>query len=85
MSSVWLDADAPTTLGHSKHESPTLFRIQVGICQDEEALVLLEPDILFQVFEDLTCMELLHFSVSSNTRGDYLFALELREILLYLI
>ena len=41
MPGVRLDADAPRTLGHAENEGPAVLRIEVGIGQHEEALVLL--------------------------------------------
>ncbi len=43
---VALNANAPTLLSHAKHKSPTVLRIQVGIGQHKEALVLTQLNVL---------------------------------------
>lgn len=82
VSSVALDADAPALLGHSEDESPTVLRVQIGIGQYEEALILLQLHIVFEVLKDLPCMELLHPCVASHPCLYHSSPLQLREVLL---
>ena len=46
VASVALDAYPPALLSHSEDEGPALFWVQVGIREDQEALVLLQFDII---------------------------------------
>lgn len=70
MPCIALNANSPTLLRHSKDKRPAVLRVQVGICEHEEALVLLELNIRFQVVKYLTSVELFHFCVWSDTRLD---------------
>lgn len=46
MPCIRLDADAPAALGHAKDEGPAVLRVKVGVRQDEQALVVPQPQIL---------------------------------------
>ena len=70
MPCVTLNANSPTLLCHSKDKRPAVLRVQVGICKHEEALVLLQLNIRFQVVKYLTSVELLHFCVRSDSSLD---------------
>ena len=72
MPRVALNANSPTLLRHSKDKCPAIFRVEVGIRQHKQALVLLQLNIGFQVIKNLTSVELLHFSVGSHTCLHYL-------------
>ena len=63
VSRVGLDADSPRLLGHTKYERPTILGIEVSVGQHQQALVLLEPQVLLQVFEYLASVILLDFGV----------------------
>ena len=66
VSCIALDADSPALLGHSEHKGPALFGVEISIGQNEQALMLTQFDVLFEVFEDLTSMKLLYLGISSN-------------------
>ena len=66
MPSIALNANTPALLRHTEDEGPAVLGIQVGIGQHEQALILLQLDIGFQVVEYLARMELFHFSVWSH-------------------
>lgn len=82
---VALDANTPALLRHTEDESPAVLRVQVGVRQHEQALVLLQQHVVFQILEDLPCVELLHASVASDPRLHYASPLQLREVLLDVI
>ena len=73
MSCITLDANSPRLLGHSEYKSPSFFWIKVGVCQDQETLVLFQTDILFKIIENQTSMKLSNISVRSNSRLYYTF------------
>ena len=74
MPRVRLDADAPGLLCHAEHEGPAVLRIQVGIGQHEQALVVAEFDVLFKIIENLPRMELFDPCVWPDTRlNNFLF------------
>tara|TARA_B110000285_G_C14848415_1_gene478778 strand:+ start:312 stop:551 length:240 start_codon:yes stop_codon:yes gene_type:complete len=68
MPSITLNANSPTLFSHPKNESPTLFRVQISVGQNKEALILLEFEVVLEIFKELPCMELLDLSVSSYPR-----------------
>ena len=79
MSGIALDTNAPTLFGHSKHECPSIFWVQVSIGKDQKTLVLFKIDILFQVFENLPSMILLRFRVLADSCGYNALALEIAQ------
>ena len=81
MPGVALDANSPTLLRHTEDEGPAVFGVEICISKHKQALVLLQLNIRFQVVEDLTSMELLHFSIRSNPSLNYLLPLEYGETL----
>lgn len=68
---VALDADSPALLGHTEDKGPTVLRVQVGVREHEQALVLLEQHVVFQVLEYLPSVELLHSSVATHSCLNY--------------
>ena len=44
---ITLDTNSPRLLCHSKDECPTILGVQICVGQDQEALILLELDVLF--------------------------------------
>ena len=65
--SVALDADSPALLGHTEHEGPAVLRVEVGVGEHEQALVLLELHVVFEVLEYLPGVELLHAGVAAHS------------------
>lgn len=63
VSGVGLDADPPAALGHTEDKSPSVLRVQVGVRQYEQALVLPQPQIILQILKYLPGVVLLHFGV----------------------
>ena len=68
MPSITLNANSPTLFSHPKNESPTLFRVQISVGQNKEALILLEFEVVLEIFKELPSVELLDLSVSSYPR-----------------
>ena len=73
---VTLNANPPALLSHSKHESPPVLRVQVSIREHEEALVILKFNVLFQVIEDMSSVELFHLCVWPHSSADDFLLLE---------
>lgn len=67
---VGLDADAPAALGHPEDERPPVLRVQVGVRQHEQALVLPQPQIILQILKYLPGVVLLHFGVRADAGRD---------------
>ena len=67
---VGLDADAPAALGHPEDEGPPVLRVQVGVRQHEQALVLPQPQIILQILKYLRGVVLLHFGVRADAGRD---------------
>ena len=70
VASVRLDADAPAALGHAEDERPAVLRVQVGVRQHEQALVLPQPQIILQILKYLPGVVLLHFGVRADAGRD---------------
>ena len=68
VSSVALNTYTPALFRHPKYESPTLFRIQISICEHQQTLILPQFDILFQIIKNLTCMKLLNLCIGTHSR-----------------
>ena len=60
VSGIALYADPPALLGHAKHKGPALFRIQVGVRQHQQTLVLLQANVFLQVVKQLAGVKLPH-------------------------
>ena len=80
MSRITLNTNSPTLLGHAKHERPALLWVQIGICEHQQALILVEVDILLQIVEDLACVELANLGVRPNSRLDNFLLVENAQI-----
>ena len=63
---VRLDADAPTALGHAKHKCPPVLRVQIGVRQHKQTLVLTQLQVLLKVFKYLARVELLDLGVRAH-------------------
>lgn len=85
VASVALDTNPLALLGHSKYESPPVLGIQVGICQDQQALVLFQDQILFQVLKYHASMKLLDTGIIPDSSVHYTFPFQLREVLFDMI
>lgn len=81
MTRIALNTDAPTLLGHAEDEGPAVFRVQVGVRQHEQALVLIKFHVVFQILENVASVELLHASVTTYTRLHYASPFQLGQIL----
>ena len=79
VASITLDTDPPALLGHAENESPSLLGIKVSVSQHQEALVLPQLKILFEVFKYLTSMELFNFGVPPDPSLYNSFLFELIE------
>ena len=77
MASVALDTYAPALLRHSKHECPAFFWVEVSIGEDQQALVVAQLDVLFEVIKDLSCVELLYPCVRPGSCCHYTLSLKL--------
>jgi hypothetical protein len=67
VSGIALNTNSPALLGHAENEGPSLLRVEVGIRQHQEALILAKLYILLEVFENLASVELFHFSVTADS------------------
>ena len=67
MPRVRLDADAPGLFSHAEHEGPAVFRIEVGIGENQQTLVVAQFDVLLKVIENLPRMELFHSRIRPDT------------------
>ena len=76
MSGITLYADPPRLFCHSKNKSPSVFWIKISVSQHQETLILLQFYIFLQVIENMTCMELLHMGVRSDSCGHDFFLLQ---------
>jgi len=63
VSCVTLDTYSPTLFGHTKHESPSIFWVEISISQHQKTLILFELNMLLKIFEYLTSMKLLNFCI----------------------
>ena len=63
---VTLNADPPALLCHSKHKCPPFFGEQVDVGQNQEALILLKTEVVFEVFKELPCMILFDLGISPD-------------------
>ena len=82
MSSITLNADPPRLLCHSKNKCPPVFWIEISVSQHQKTLILLKFYIFLQVIENMTCMELLHMGVRSDSCGHDFFLLKNCQALL---
>lgn len=80
VSSITLYTDTPTLFGHTKHKCPPVFRIEISISEYQQTLMLLKVNVCFQVFKNLPCMELLHFSIHSDPGSNSAFPLKIIQI-----
>ena len=54
--------------GHTEHKRPVFLRVQVGVCQDEEALVRLRRELVsHNHIKQVLGVELLPLSIESHT------------------
>lgn len=85
VTSIALDAYTPALLRHAEDEGPASLRVQISVCEHEQTLVLLQLHVVFEIFKDLSCVELLHASVASDSRLHHALPLQLRKVLLDVI
>lgn len=71
--SIALDADPPALLGHAENESPAIFGVEIGISENQEALVVLKLDVFLEIIEDVSGMKLFDFGIWSYSGTDDLF------------
>lgn len=82
MPCITLNAYSPTLFGHAKHKGPSILGIQISIGEDEQALILLQLYVSFQIVKDLASMILLHFGIRSYSCLNYLVFLKNCQTLL---
>lgn len=82
---IALNANTPALFRHAKNKSPAIFRVKICICENEQALVLPQVHVIFEIFEYLSCMELLHACIMSHSGLDDPLPFELREVLLNVV
>ena len=80
VSCITLYTNAPTLFGHTKHEGPSILRIEICIGQYKQTLVLLKINVTFQVLKNLPSMELLHFGILSDPGSNNAFPLKIIQI-----
>ena len=67
VSCITLYADPPTLFGHSEYEGPPFFWVQVSVCENQQALILLQIDISLEVVKYLPSMKLFDTRIRSDS------------------
>ena len=85
MSSIALYTNSPRAFGHAKHECPAIFGIQINIGQNQQRLIVLQFNLLFQILQYISCVVLLDVSIMPNSRGHFALLLQLIKVLLDIV
>ena len=76
VSRVTLNANSPALLGHSEDKSPPILRVEIGVGQHQEALVIFQFNVFLKVVKYMACMKLLDFGIWTNSGANYFLLFE---------